>query len=113
MSGGSHLWWRNANVGDTLAVAVPVEKAGRYEVFAVFTKAVDYGIHTLAINGKEAVKDLDLFNNGVIGTPEQRLGIFDLKKGENTLKITITGANPQAVKSYMFGLDYVRLVPVK
>lgn len=113
MSGGSHLWWRNANVGDTLTVAIPVEKAGRYEVFAVFTKAVDYGIHTLAINGKEAVKGLDLFNNGVIETPEQSLGTFDLKKGENTLGISITGANPQAVKSHMFGLDYVRLVPVK
>jgi hypothetical protein len=113
MSGGSHLWWRDAKVGDLLSVAVPVEKAGKYDVFAAFTKAVDYGVHTITINGKEAAKDLDLFNNGVIVAPEQSLGTFDLDKGENTLKISITGANPQAIKSYMFGLDYLRLVPAK
>lgn len=111
MSGGSHLWWRNGNVGDTLSLAVPVERAGKYEIFAVFTKAVDYGIHSLTINDKEAVKDMDLFNNGVIQTPEQSLGVFDLEKGDNTLKVTIVGANPSAVQSYMFGLDYLRLVP--
>jgi hypothetical protein len=113
MSGGSHLWWRTAKVGDTLTLEVPAEKAGKYEIFAVFTKAGDYGIHTLSINGKEMIRDLDLYNNGVIVAPEQSLGVYDLKQGANALKVTITGSNPQAIKNYMFGLDYLRLAPAK
>ena len=110
MSGGAHLWWRLAKPGDTLSLAIPVEKAGKYEIFAVFTKAGDYGIHTLSINDAVVFKDLDLYNNGVIQTPEQSLGVFDLKQGENTLNVTITGKNEKAVPNYMFGLDYLRLV---
>lgn len=30
-----------------------------------------------------------------------------LRRGKNTLKVTILGANPSAVKSHMFGLDYI------
>jgi len=33
--------------------------------------------------------------------------------GEHKLAIVITGANENAVKAYMFGLDYVKLVEAK
>jgi hypothetical protein len=38
--------------GQSLTLGFPVEKAGRYEILAVFTKANDYGIAQLAINGR-------------------------------------------------------------
>jgi hypothetical protein len=37
------------------------------------------------------------------------LGEVDLPSGAQTLRVQITGANEQAIKSHMFGLDYVRL----
>jgi hypothetical protein len=40
------------------------------------------------------------------------LGQHDLKPGVHKLTITIDGANDKAVKTYMFGLDYIHLAPV-
>ena len=62
----------------------------------------------IAINGKVLVEKLDLYNQGVI-TQEILLGNVQLKQGNNEMKITVVGANPKAVKRYMFGLDYLLL----
>ena len=35
-------------------------------------------------------------------------GKVKIRKGNNILKIKITGANPKARKSYMVGLDYIK-----
>jgi hypothetical protein len=109
-SGDAHLWWTDAQPGDRLELALPVEKAGRYKLLAALTKAVDYGIVKLTLDGRE-LTSLDLFNRGVVSTGELDLGTHDLTAGEHRLGVEILGANDQAVKSYMFGLDYVRLVP--
>ena len=105
------LWWRHGKPGDTLTLAFPVEKAGRYEVRGVFTKAVDFGIVRLSVNGQPAGGDRDFYNDGVIVMPEDLLGVFDLTQGENTLKAEIVGANEKAVPAHMFGLDYLMLKP--
>jgi len=107
------LWWRYGEPGDTLTIIFPVEKAGRYDVRAVFTKAVDYGIVQLRLNGQEAGAPRDFFNDGVIATPEESLGVFELTQGENTLTAEIVGANENAVPSCMFGLDYLLLKPAE
>lgn len=112
-SSGAHLWWRDARPGDVLALAIPVESAGTYELRAAFTKAIDYGIVDITLNGKPAASALDLFNRGVIVTEEQSLGTFELTKDENILRVVIAGTNPEADPRHMFGLDYVRLVAVK
>ncbi|USN98315.1 MAG: DUF2961 domain-containing protein [Phycisphaeraceae bacterium] len=109
-SGEQQLWWRNGAPGDTLSLTLPVDKAGQYRVFANLTKAIDYAIVRLTINGQPVANELDRFNDGV-ASDEIDLGAFDLKKGDNTVKVEIAGANPSAVKAYMFGLDYIRLEP--
>ena len=74
------------------------------------TKAIDYGIVQLYLDGKKAGEPVDLYNNGVIPTaPPIPLGVHDLTQGTHKLTVEIVGANPKAVKSYMFGLDYVTL----
>ena len=106
----SHLWWRDGKPGDALVLAFPAEKAGKYEVFAVFTKAEDYGIHQLSINGKSAGETRDFFHKGSVAvTKEESLGEFDLTESDNTFEVTIVGTNPAALPSHMFGLDYLRL----
>jgi len=108
-SNEAHLWWINAKPGDALELAVPVEKAGTYRLTTQLTKAVDYGIHQLYLDGKKLGEPIDLFNNGVIPTGRIDLGVHKLKKGRHILKVEIVGANEKAQKKYMFGIDYVLL----
>jgi hypothetical protein len=97
--------------GDTLVLGFDVEKAAKHEIFANFTKAIDYGIATFVINGGKASAPVDFFEKkGVKATGELSLGVHELKAGENSLTISITGAHPDAKKSHMVGLDYVRPV---
>ncbi len=109
----AQLWWQEGKPGQSLTLGFPVEKAGRYEVLAVFTKAKDYGIAQLEVNGKAAGQPMDFYNDNVVATPQQSLGTFDLKEGENLLKATLTGMNPKALDKYMVGLDYVLLKPAQ
>lgn len=109
-SSAKHLWWTGGKVGDTLKLSFPVKEAGQHKVFAVFTKAPDYAIVTLKVNGQEsALGSVDLYDPGVVNTAEQLLGEFNLSKGEHTLEITIQGRNPAARPALMFGMDYLRV----
>lgn len=107
-SGHRQLWWLNGTPGSALALALPVAQAGRYRVEAELTKAVDYGIVQILLNGTKAGQPIDLYAEKV-AHGRVDLGEFDLTTGENRLEIVITGANPKAVKKHMFGLDYVLL----
>jgi putative membrane-bound dehydrogenase-like protein len=112
-SNGAQMWWTGGKPGDTLTIAVPVEKSGKYALKAVLTKARDYGMIEVALDGKpiEGGKS-DLFNTpSVIITDELDWGVHELTAGEHKLTVKITGANPAAAKSFMFGLDYLRLEP--
>jgi hypothetical protein len=111
-SGDAHLWWIEAKPGDTLDLAVPVQKAGTYRLKMQLTKAIDYGIVQLYLDGKKLGKSIDLFNDCVVATGALDMGVHELDKGEHKLRVEIVGANEKAVKSYMFGLDYLKLEEV-
>jgi hypothetical protein len=105
------LWWRGGKVGDTLKLRFPVDKAGNYEVSAAFTKAPDYGIHEISINGKLVAPKVDLYNaEEVIVTDPISLDRADFVKGFNFIDVKILDKNP-ASTDYMFGLDYILLTP--
>jgi putative heme-binding domain-containing protein len=113
-SGSSHVWWTGARPGGRLVLEVPLEVRGRYEIVAVCSKAHDYGTVTLAWNGAKPTAPIDLYDkDAVTVTPEVSLGVFDLEPGTVPLTVDIVGENPAATKAWMFGLDYVRFVPVK
>lgn len=110
-SGSAQLWWIDGKPGDRLVLEVPVEEAGRYQVIANLTKAVDYGVVRMALAG-QSPKEFDRYNNGV-ATDALNLGTFDLARGANRLEVEIVGANEQAQKRHMFGLDYLKLEKVE
>lgn len=112
-SGASQLWWTGAKPGNTLTLALPVGKTGKFELALGLTKAVDYGIVQWALDGQKLGDPIDLYNDGVVPFGPLELGTFDLKAGEHKLSATIVGANDKAVKSYMVGLDYVNLKATK
>jgi hypothetical protein len=95
-----------------LELEVPVEKDGRYGIEMVLTKAHDYGIVRLSLGGQTLGPDVDLYNSpDVITTGVLTSDPLELKAGNHRLTVEIVGAHPQAQPGYMFGLDYVRLVP--
>jgi len=113
-SGETHLWWTRGKVGDKLVLALPVAAKGKYEVQAMFTKARDYGIVQLSLDGKNLGEAIDLYNQAdVITTKLLSLGTRELAKGTHELTVEIKGANAKAIKAYMFGLDYVLLKPLE
>ena len=111
-SGDSHLWWIQGKVGDELRLAVPVSEAGEYEVYLGMTKAGDYGIVEVSLNDGKPMT-IDLFDTQVIPTGPVSIGMHTLTQGDAELSVKIKGANPKAVKGYMFGLDYIYLANPK
>jgi hypothetical protein len=112
-SGDEQLWWTRGKPGDKLELAWNVEKEGNYEVSVTLTKARDYGIVQLYIDGQKAGGPIDLYNPEVIPTGPVSLGNHELTKGEHRLTVEIVGANEKAVKAHMFGLDRILLGPAK
>jgi hypothetical protein len=110
-SNDAHLWWTQAKPGDKLELALPVAAAGKYNLGARMTKAPDYGIVQWYLDGQKLGNTIDLYNAAVVGTRLIPLGTHDLSAGEHKLTVEIIGANEQAVKSYMFALDYLKLDP--
>lgn len=112
-SGEAHLWWVEAKPGDKLEVGFPVTTSGKYRLTAQLTQARDYAIVQLGVNGQAAGDPIDLHNPEVRLAKLINLGTFQLKQGQNVLNVQIVGANAAATKSYMFGLDYLKLEPVQ
>lgn len=110
-SGEAQLWWQGASKGDELFLAFESSEKGRRRVIAVFTKAPDYGIHQITVNGQKAGHPIDLYKSGPWGpTEEIELGIFPISKGRNLITVSVVGTNEKAVKKHMFGMDYIRIV---
>lgn len=112
-SGDCHLWWIEGKPGDKLSLELPVEKAGRYDVKVALTKARDYGIVQLYLDGAKVGGAIDLYDPHVVPTGPVSLGTVELSAGAHKLTVEIVGANEKAIKAYMFGLDYVKLVRAK
>ncbi len=106
-SGASHLWWTGARPGDKLTFELDAFKAIE-SIELALTCARDYAIVNILLDGQPLTKNLDLYNAEVITTGLLTFATPDLKQGKHELSVEIAGANPQAVKSYMVGLDFVR-----
>jgi len=103
-----HLWWTQGKPGDKLTVAFESPESGSKAVEVNLTKARDYAIVQISVNGRKAGGPIDLYDPNVVPTGPVDLGTFELKKGkDNRLTIEIVGANEKALKSYMAGLDYI------
>ena len=110
-SNDAQLWWTGAYPGDTLSLALPVTNAGVYKLSLAFTKAQDYAIVQLYLDGQPLGQPVDFYSPSVTPTGPLVMGTYPLTAGQHTLAVQIVGANPAATPSYMFGLDYVKLDP--
>jgi len=108
-SGNDHLWWTGAKPGAKLELELPLEQAGAEQLELVLTRARDYGVVQLFLDGEKLGGPIDLFNTpDVINTGVLTFPVSGIDPGKHRLTIEIIGAHPKAVKAYMVGLDYVR-----
>lgn len=107
-SGNQHLWWVEAKPGDRLELPIEAKQAGKYELFGFFTRAGDYGIIKVSLNGKSLGVLMDGYTEGVEPTGPVPYGLVNLKKGKNTLTIELIGKDYRAAgysDGYLVGID--------
>ena len=85
---------------------------GKYQVGVSLTKARDYGIVQLYLDGKKVGEPVDLYNDPDVIPTTAALGEHELTAGNHTLTVKIVGANEKAQKSYLFGIDSIMCEPV-
>ncbi|MFP6874972.1 MAG: DUF1592 domain-containing protein [Verrucomicrobiales bacterium] len=112
-SGDAHLLWLG-EPGEKMETAFRVPGRGRYKVSLQMTKAPDYGIFSVAINGKTVREGVDLFSEKVELSESVDLGEMLLEEGLQELTCTLSGANGKAHakggRQFLLGLDFVRAV---
>lgn len=109
-SSDAQLIWTDATLGGEIEIEFTVSTAGRQRLLGAFSKAVDYGIFELAVDGQRIERHFDFYDPKVTTSGEIPLGTFDLAAGRHTLHARAIGRNPkvkvQATGGHMFGVDY-------
>ena len=113
-SGGAQLWWVEAKPGGRLSISLEAPQAGTYELIGFFTRAQDYGILRLHVNGQPAGDLMDGYGPNVEPTGPISFGRVQLRKGENKLEIELLGKDARSAgysDGYLVGIDGFLLAP--
>jgi hypothetical protein len=109
-SGAEHLVWREARPGDRLTVHFTVLKAGKYSLELNLCASPNYGRQEFAVNGKPAgIGGVDCYSAS-LGWIRPKLGVYDLKEGDNSLEVRALASSFEAKPGSLFGLDYIFLI---
>lgn len=103
-SGGSQLLWAGTALGNRLTLPVEVKEAGNYELFGFFTRAKNYGVVQVLVNGKPAGALIDGYADQVEPSGPQLLGNFDLQSGTNKIEFEVMGKDVRSGGT-LFGID--------
>jgi len=106
--GNKQLWWVEAKPGDRLTFEIDRESTGKAELFGFFTRAGDYGIFSLEVNGKQAGALVDGYSEGIRATGAVPFGVVQLKKGKNEITLTLVGKDYRSAgysDGYLVGID--------
>jgi len=108
----NQLWW-TGKLGAKMKLAINVKNNGEFELLTRLTKAPDYGIVQFYLDDVKLGEPIDLFNKDKVAiTEELSLGKVHLAPGAHVLTVEIVGANPEAIKMYMFGMDHLHVKPL-
>jgi putative heme-binding domain-containing protein len=109
-SGNHQLWWTGQKVGSQLDMEVTVEQDDVYLVEIVLTRARDYGVVELLLDGKSMGGAIDCYvADRVDTTGVLQLGPIPLSAGAHRLSARVVGKNPRSTGT-RFGLDHLRFV---
>jgi hypothetical protein len=106
-SGGAQLWFQAGQPSAHVTLAFAVPKAGQYDLSAIVTRAGDYGVFTVAVDGQVVGQPYDAYK-ATLDTQQVGYGPRQLGAGQHTLTITVTGKHP-ASAGYLVGVDKLEL----
>lgn len=112
-SNNAQLYWVHANLGNKLTLALPVTKAGKYELKIQFTKSWNYGIVQTYLDDNKIGEPIDMYSARVDATGALSFGVHDLTEGQHKLMFEITGSSPKSKSDHRAGIDYVLLEPAE
>ena len=69
----------------------------------------DYGRYKISVNNVGVDQVIDCYSEKLYWL-HPKLGIFELKEGDNTLEVETLESNPKASSKSLFGLDYIFLI---
>jgi hypothetical protein len=107
-SGNAQLWFQAGKAGDTMTLAMNIPTSGTYDLSAVMTKAPDYGIVTLAVDGTPLGSPFDGYNASGVTVQSFDYGTVQLSQGVHQLQFNMTAKNT-ASRNYLIGIDYFLL----
>jgi hypothetical protein len=109
-SGGAQLWFHGNAAGDRFSLELDVPQDGAYDLATTATRAADYGIHTLQVDGTQVGDAFDGYSPTLVDDAAAEHGTVHLTKGTHTLTWTVTGRNPSA-SGFFAGIDVITLKP--
>lgn len=106
--GDAQLWWVEASPGDRLSIPLEQSESGEFELVGFFTRATDYGIIRLYVNGEPLRPLVDGYSGSVEPTGPISFGTVSLREGTNELEIEIVGKDARSFgysDGYLVGID--------
>jgi hypothetical protein len=110
-SGDAQMFAANTRRGDWIELALPDGTPGPRRIELFLTRAADYGVVRIHLNGAPLGEPIDLFSDtGVVPTGPVDLGVVTLGAETDRLRIEVVGTNERsAPPHFQFGVDGVRL----
>ena len=90
---------------------LPVPATDKYQLDVYFTKAPNYGVVEVSVDGKPVGRPFDGFNPAVVRSSKVELGLMHLRQGDHRLRFTAVDRNGQST-GFLLGIDCVELQPV-
>ncbi|MDF1858706.1 MAG: FG-GAP-like repeat-containing protein [Verrucomicrobiales bacterium] len=107
-SGSHQLWWTGAQPGDILTLKLEGLKPGNHNLVLFPTTAKDYAQVKIAINGQ--LREVDFYTETVLPGEPIRFENVNISPSEPLqIDVHITGKNPEALPSYMVGIDRIEV----
>jgi hypothetical protein len=109
-SGNAQLWFLGAKTGDNFVLTINIPTAGTYDLSAAMTKARDYGIVSLAIDGTQLGQPFDGYNFPDVTVDNNvQFGSVQLSAGAHQFTFTVIGKNTSS-SNYLAGIDYLQML---
>jgi hypothetical protein len=111
-SKNGHMFASSTQPGDWIELELPPVAPGPHRLELFLTKAGDYGIVAVSVNGERIGEPLDLSSYTIHTTGPLAVGSVALRGRQDVLRLEVVGASPRALPPhYQFGIDGVRLTP--
>lgn len=111
-TGNRHLFAAAKAPGDALSLKLPAREPGGYDLTVYLTKARDYGVMQIYVNGDKVGGPIDLWSERIEATGPLPVGRITLRGQDDLIRFEVVGKNDLASPPfYQFGVDGMVLSP--